>query len=164
MSATSRSRGPSAFTILELMIVVSVIGLLAVLAIPAAWRARMRAQNSAFINDLRVVTDAAFEQYAITYGNYPPNAGPGAEPDGIRDLLPRSFSWTGKNSIGGLWDWDRAPTRADKLYGCYAGLSVFEPARTSAQMREIDRAIDDGNLETGKFRSRADGYIYILEE
>jgi type II secretory pathway pseudopilin PulG len=147
------------------MIVVSVIGLLAVLAIPSITKARMRSQNTAFINDLRIVTDNGIEQYAMTRGGYPPDAAAGVEPTGIHDSLPRNFVWSAKNTIGGLWDWDRGATRSDKVFGiCYAGLSVYRPARTSAQMREIDKQFDDGNLETGKLRSRTDGYIYILEE
>jgi hypothetical protein len=30
-------------------------------------------------------------------------------------------------------------------------------------MREIDQRIDDGDLSTGNFRARSQGYIYILE-
>jgi hypothetical protein len=31
-------------------------------------------------------------------------------------------------------------------------------------MLQLDKTIDDGNLFTGDFRSRSDGYIGIIEE
>jgi len=145
------------------MIVVSVIGLLAVLAIPAVLKARRRAQNAAFVNDLRVFTDAGFAQYAITYGNYPADEVPGVLPAGVGDFLPSGTTWAGVTPIGGQWDWDRAASMGDTIYGCYAGLSVVNPSRTSVQMADIDAQIDDGNIGTGRFRQRTGGYIYVVE-
>ena len=152
------------FTIIELMIVVSIIGLLAVLAIPAMRKAHRRAQNSAFSNDMRSVANNAFEQYAIEKGDYPPDSPPGVVPPEIVPYLPKRFVWTAKTPIGGQWDWDRAPGRGETIHNVYAGLSVYKPSRTTPQMRELDTLMDDGNLLTGRFRSRTDGYIYILEE
>lgn len=151
------------FTIIEVMIVVTIIGLLAVIAIPMVSKARMRAQDAAFINDLRMLVQVGMEQHAIVRGDFPPDAPPGVQPVGIEDFMPRRIEWDEPTPIGGQWDWDRAPTRSSKVHGCYAGLSVYLPFRTTAQMQKIDAAIDDGDLLTGLFRQRVDGYIYILE-
>ena len=158
-----RKRPCSGFTLLELMIVVTIIGLLAVMAIPAVWKARRRSQNTAFVNDLRILSGSVFEEYAIFKGDYPPEAAPGVVPAGIDEYLNPRVDWAEGPPIGGLWDWDRAPTRDQPLHGCYAGLSVHLPSRTSSQMRDIDARIDDGNLNTGNFRRKFNGYIYILE-
>jgi hypothetical protein len=40
---------------------------------------------------------------------------------------------------------------------------VYEPTVSVEQMREIDRKIDDGDLNTGNFRARSQGYIFILQ-
>lgn len=152
------------FTLIELMMVVSIIGLLAVIAIPHMRRARMRAQDSAFINDLRVISDSVLEQYAITTGNYPEDSNVREEPSGVADYKPRWFDWTEQTPIGGYWDWDRAATRGEEVHGCYAGLSVIEPQRTSIQMLDIDKRIDDGVLASGRFRGHTNGYIYVLED
>jgi len=144
------------------MIVVSIIGLLAILAVPAMTKSRMRAQEAAFLSDLRVLT-GALEQFAITEGNYPPNAVPGVEPDGFGPYLPRHVDWTEDTQIGGTWDWDRASDHSTNIYGVYAGLSVYGPKRTSLQMAEIDAKIDDGDIDAGQFRRRTGGYIFILE-
>ena len=37
------------------------------------------------------------------------------------------------------------------------------PTASVAQMTEIDRRIDDGDLSTGNFRARSQGYIWILQ-
>jgi prepilin-type N-terminal cleavage/methylation domain-containing protein len=58
---TSKSH---AFTLVEIMIVVSIIALLAAIAVPGFLRARKRSQASRIINDLRLI-DSAVDQYAI---------------------------------------------------------------------------------------------------
>jgi len=65
-------RRAAGFTLVEIMIVVSVIALLAVMALPSFLRARQQAQNAKFMNGLRVAS-GAFEQYAIEHGAYPPD-------------------------------------------------------------------------------------------
>jgi hypothetical protein len=32
----------------------------------------------------------------------------------------------------------------------------------AAQMQELDALIDDGDLSSGNFRARSDGYIYVI--
>jgi type II secretory pathway pseudopilin PulG len=59
-----RSIQRSAFTVVELMIVVMVIALLAVLTVPAFFRARQRSQAIQIRNDLRLI-EGAIEQYAV---------------------------------------------------------------------------------------------------
>jgi type IV pilus assembly protein PilA len=57
-------RKTRAFTLVEIMIVVSVIALLAAIAIPAFARARKRSQATMVKNDLRLIDDA-LAQYAM---------------------------------------------------------------------------------------------------
>lgn len=53
-----------AFTLVEIMIVVAIIGLLAAVAIPNFVRARENAQQNACINNLRLI-DSAKQQWAL---------------------------------------------------------------------------------------------------
>lgn len=55
------------FTLVEIMIVVSIIGLLAGLSIPGLQRSRMRAQGYRVVNDARQA-DAAIDQWALEMG------------------------------------------------------------------------------------------------
>jgi len=151
------------FTIVELMIVVTVIGILALIAIPLFMDSRLRSQDTAFINDLKVLTNHTFLPYSMNSGGYPPESACGIEPNGIHDFLPSNFIWTKAPAIGGEWDWDRASDRLHKIHGCYAGISICAPNRTEAEMRDIDKRLDDGNILDGIFQKRTGGYIYILE-
>jgi prepilin-type N-terminal cleavage/methylation domain-containing protein len=63
MQLNLRSRR-TAFTLVEIMIVVAIIALLAAIAVPGFLRARKRSQASRIINDLRLI-DSAVDQYAI---------------------------------------------------------------------------------------------------
>jgi prepilin-type N-terminal cleavage/methylation domain-containing protein len=54
----------SAFTLVEIMIVVGIIALLAAIAVPNFLRARKRSQGTRCLEDLRII-DSACDQYAI---------------------------------------------------------------------------------------------------
>ena len=54
----------AAFTLVEIMIVVAIIGLLAAIAIPNFVRARTQSQMNACINNLRQI-DGAIQQWAL---------------------------------------------------------------------------------------------------
>lgn len=60
-------RNRAAFTLVEIMIVVAIIGLLAALAIPGFVKARKQSQGRRIINDARQL-DAAIDQWALEKG------------------------------------------------------------------------------------------------
>lgn len=62
MNISSKSK--SAFTLVEIMVVVAIIALLASIAVPNFLRARKRAQATRILEDLRII-DSAIDQYAI---------------------------------------------------------------------------------------------------
>ena len=57
----------AAFTLVEIMIVVAIIGLLAALAVPGFVKARKQSQGRRIINDARQM-DAAVDQWALETG------------------------------------------------------------------------------------------------
>jgi prepilin-type N-terminal cleavage/methylation domain-containing protein len=61
---THSSKYTSAFTLVEIMVVVAIIALLASIAVPNFLRARKRSQATRILEDLRII-DSAVDQYAI---------------------------------------------------------------------------------------------------
>ena len=149
-------RAQLAFTLVEMMIVVAVVGLLAAIAIPSFVRARETATTGRFAADIRIARDA-FIEYSADNGKYPPDTMPGVVPNGMADYL-RRMPWTKPTAIGGQWDWDNAQ------FAVKAGVSVYQPTAPRDQLKRLDATIDDGDLSTGSFRARDSGYISIIEE
>ncbi len=77
----------SGFTVLEIMIVVLVIGLLAVIALPAFARARARARTNVCINNLRQIM-SAIEQWAMEENAIDGDPADGADFTSIRGGFP----------------------------------------------------------------------------
>jgi type IV pilus assembly protein PilA len=72
-------RNQKGFTLVEIMIVVVIIGLLAVMAIPAFNKVRATAQKNAITNNLRQIASAAdqyFVQAGLTTAAYADLVGP----------------------------------------------------------------------------------------
>jgi prepilin-type N-terminal cleavage/methylation domain-containing protein len=144
------------FTLVEIMVVVVIIGLLAVIAIPAFQKAQIHSQNTAFINDLRIACGAV-EMYTLDHGEYPPDSWHGVMPPEVVEYMTK-MDWDDETPIGGQWDWEYG------VFGITAGISVRGPRRSASQMQEIDAMFDDGNLVRGVFQRKPGRYTYIIEE
>jgi type IV pilus assembly protein PilA len=127
-----------AFTLVEIMIVVVIIGLLAMLGIPALLRVQERAHASRLANDFRQF-EAAFQRFALEDGQWPPPDNPGVIPAGMAGYLPDSFTRT--SPLGGNYQWS-GPSRMILLRNSQA---------TDATMTQVDTILDDGDLSTGEF-------------
>ena len=149
----------SGFTLLEIMLVVSIIGLLVAIAIPSFMKHRQHVEDVTFMNDMRLLL-ASLERQAITEGDYPDECPAGIVPRGFIEYMPRHFDWSKKTSIGGYWDWEHKIGDDGEIIG----LAVRNPNRTTIQMKAIDAKLDDGSIYTGSFRRQDDGYIYIITE
>ena len=141
---------------MEIMVVVAIIGLLASMAIPSFAKARTESRITCFANDVRKACDYA-ELYAMEHGGYPPDKYPGVSPFGLEDYI-KQLDWAEPTPIGGRWDWDSGSV------GITAGVTVIGNDLSLADLRQVDRKLDDGNLTTGMFRrTGAGGYTYIIE-
>ena len=80
-------RNQQAFTLLEIIIVVSVIGLLAIIAVPRFIKARGGAQKSACVNNLRQI-DSAKTMHAMAAQK---QSGDSVEPTSLTPYLKKPF-------------------------------------------------------------------------
>ena len=65
-------RGANGFTLLELMIVVSIVGILATLAVPSYQSSVVKAKEAALRQDLSTLRDV-LDQHKADQGKYPPS-------------------------------------------------------------------------------------------
>jgi prepilin-type N-terminal cleavage/methylation domain-containing protein len=131
-----------AFTLVEIMIVVVLIGLLAALGIPSLQRVQESSHASRLANDFRQF-EAAFQRYALEDGQWPPPDNPGVIPAGMTGYLPDSFTYT--SPLGGNYQWS-GPSHMILLRNSQA---------TDALMTRVDAILDDGDLSTGEFTKTA---------
>jgi prepilin-type N-terminal cleavage/methylation domain-containing protein len=139
-----------AFTLVEIMVVVVVIGLLAAMAIAAFQRVRERSLASRMANDIRQC-EAAFQRYCMDNGSWPPPGAPGVMPAGMAGYLPDTY--TQITAVGGNFSWSGP---AAKLY------LINTPASADVVMQRVDALLDDGNIATGDIIKTGTGYTVQL--
>ncbi len=147
-----------AFTLVEIMIVVVIIGLLAAMAIPAFSRVREKSRHTTLANDIRAFA-AAFDTYALENGGFPPDVGIGVLPPEMlngNSTLDRD-AFTATTPIGGSYDWDY------NAFGIHAAVSVADATISTEELTRFDAEFDDGDLTTGLFRGNTGRYSYILQ-
>lgn len=146
----------SAFTLVEIMVTVVILGFLISVAVPAFSRLRAASQNNRLISDIRTFSQA-FESYSAANGNWPASAAVGVLPTGMTGEFRNSDWLIDQASVGGRWAWD---VNANGIRAAIALVGVTVP---DSQMLDVDAKIDDGNLSTGNFRKLSDRFVWIME-
>lgn len=92
------------FTLLELLIVISIIGILSAMIIPIFARSRDSAYFARTKTEMRSFA-TAIEMYANVYGGYPPDANRDIPP-GLEAFLATGGDWPNAPWPGSVYDWD----------------------------------------------------------
>lgn len=159
-------RAARGFTLLELSIVLFIISVVAALAVPAFKQVQLNARSGAVMNDLRVFT-GAFQAYAHDRGDWPPGDGtPGGTPSAMQGYLGVT-SWERVTPIGGRYVWAPNTLQQGERYRAAIVISTVADNRVTAdrkQLDDIDRKIDDADLDTGNFRLGYRNYpVFVIE-
>ena len=94
-----------AFTLIELMIVVIIIGILAAIAIPKYMDVTKKAEAARVIADFRTIL-VAVEMCLAETGEYPPDYYPGSIPRELRPYFAKGFSFDLRPTMDVRYDWE----------------------------------------------------------
>jgi prepilin-type N-terminal cleavage/methylation domain-containing protein len=157
-------RRSRAFTLVEIMVVVVIIGLLAAASLPAYRLITLRSRAASVVNDLRTFS-TVFITYSLQNGRYPDDGDPQVVPPQVAGQLPGNFSQ--RTPIGGVYKWnfdvpaDGVPAKAAIIIQAVTGNSLLDDLD---QLETVDKQIDDGNLATGNLQlGSTNSLVFIIE-
>lgn len=159
---TRRSR---AFTLVEIMVVVVIIGLLAAAGIPTYRHITIRSKVTALENDLKQFS-TAIQAYTLQNGHWPADGDPQIVPPELAGTLPATFG--NISPIGGVYKWNYAVS-ADGITA-KAAIIVQTSARSVVSddvelLTMFDRQMDDGDLTTGTIQiGSTNSLVFIIEK
>ncbi len=145
-----------AFTLTEALLALLVILLAGVLLFSVLGRVRRSAQREQFGADLRAIA-AEFEKHHSASGRWP------AAPEEVSRLI--NESWPEGSPFGGHYGWVPPDSRTGRpgMIQLTAFAPDFPLTLSRADLMEIDRLIDDGDLATGRFRTAFNGWpVYLV--
>jgi prepilin-type N-terminal cleavage/methylation domain-containing protein len=144
------------FTLVELMIVVTIIGLLLSIALPEFSNYRLNAKIARTASEMRSLS-TAFVAYKAGMSVYPEDSHE-TLPPGMEQFINPAI-WADETPLGGHYNWE-----GPDVYP-YAGLSILDPTAPPHAVVILDQMLDDGDLATGKFRNGTNGRpTLIIEE
>lgn len=164
---SNRHRSVRGFTLLELAVVVTILGIISGIALPAYQKIQRNTRLGALINDYRVFT-SAFQQYSAVNAAWPAYSGTqGAFPAGMEEYL-RTTNWSQPTAFGGRYNWEQDVThngRKVKAAIAIYGADDRPLTMTASEMEVFDERYDDGNLTSGYFqKGYQDCPLYIIED
>ena len=164
----------AAYTLIEIAVVVTIIGILSAMAVPYFKRVKESSIISTLENDLRIFSQE-FMQYELNFGTYPDTQStPGAYPSGMEDRI--SNAWTLPSVIGGTYRWvynggggnnngnGNNGNGNSYAYIGITGISTEMLRIDPSRLSEIDDDIYDGNTGTGNLQMAGLSIRYYLEQ
>jgi len=142
---TRRSSTRRAFTLVEMIIVVLILGILGSVAAPKLIGTTQVASVNAFTTQLTAFADA-FDLYKAENGAYPSNAFTGVLPTGM-DKFINAADYARETPLGGRWDYTAVGAGTNAGVGVEYLNGVGFPG--TATLLEVDTMLDNGNLATG---------------
>lgn len=126
-------KGRRGFSFVELLVVLTVLGLLVRIGLPRYNQLRKQAQSRAAVADVRVVRDAVIN-YRQDRGTWPNETGAGQIPPGLATYLPQGFDF---NRSAYTLDYEFWPGGTDPTGGVIALAIDTSDAELAAQLRKL---------------------------
>ncbi len=149
-------RNRSGMTLVEILIAVSIIGLLAAFIVPAYNLAIRHRENALTASRLRQAA-TAFSMYRMEVGGLPATRSDGTVPPEMTDYfvsLGITSWWTQPTPVGGVWGWSG---------GSAPAIMIMNATRSAAQMRELIQLFEStGDNNFAKTKTSAVNYAYSL--
>lgn len=167
MPAMPASLGPKsqrshhAFTLVEILIVVVILGILAAIVMPQAANAMGNTRQTVFVREIQLFTDAAVIHRSQT-GSWIGDGSSGQIPAGFEDYIDPA-SYENGTPIDGVWDTEARPDY-DITLGIGVHFNGGDGQKDADYMTEVDAIFDDGDLSTGGFQQFASDRFYFIVE
>ena len=145
-----------AFTLVEILVVVVVIGILAAAVVPQFVGAAEETKVSATAADLRAITNAVV-MYQAKHGVLPRDVNRRQAVSALDPFFKQGNPFSKDAPIGGAYDYEGPPNWNP------VQISIRQNGSnrwSNAQALELDAYIDDGNLGTGSFRRHGSRLAY----
>ncbi len=160
-------RSTAGMSLVELMVVVTIISMIITMAVPSYQSVQRKARASELANDFRVFAEV-YQAHAHETGSWPPEAAAGVVPAGVTSDELKPDIWSRTTVIGGKFDWENNQIHNGVHYRAAIAITDTAGAPLIIDLelfREIDQALDDGNLATGSF-ILGDGTcpLFVLEK
>lgn len=143
-----------AFTMLELVIVIAVIGVLVAIAVPRMSRAQEVSRFATTIGTFNAIARAA-EYYRADRGAYPPDYTQRSPHALFRPYMDTRV-FQASTPIGGDWDWNNRTNTSGAAVGHWAtigpNISIVHLTPPLTLWAQFDAWADDGSLSTGVLR------------
>ena len=148
------------FTLIETMVVLTIIGILVSFSMPEYMKAKKMAQAVSVIADFKVIHTAAVACFLET-GKYPPDYYPGGVPKELKPYLPEDFKFSRTPELDVRYDWENWVLANGKpkhpKTGVLYGISVT--TKDKVLVKYIT------SIYQGKFYySLGNNYTFIIEE
>ena len=151
------------FSLIELMIVVSILGILAAIVVPTFSNAQHEATVTSAATSMKEYAEACF-RYKLDHDDWPPTA-PGGH--GFNNALDPYISKADRlidTPAGGYWAYHDWGTGSRSLIsGERYSVGVLIARADESPFQEIDAFIDDGDLSAGTVQQyNAYGYTNLV--
>jgi len=147
-----------AFTMVEFVVIIVVIGILAAIVAPKALHAREEATITAAAADLKAIENA-LALYVSEHGAYPRDVNRRRAVSVLDPYFKSENPFAKPAPIGGAYDYEGPPNWSPVQISIR---SERQSSHTQETAQALDDYMDDGDLNTGSLRRKGNRTYYII--